>query len=69
MEALENTDEESGTDASHDEVARLQEKLSTCQQQVSMIFSNPASSIHVWTLTQSTTLCLHILQRPARTDT
>ena len=35
VEALENTDEESGTDASDTEVAALQEKLSTCQQQVS----------------------------------
>ena len=34
VEALENTDEESGTDASHIEVARLQDRLSACQQQV-----------------------------------
>ena len=34
VEALENTDEEAGTDASQGEVTRLQEALSTCQQQV-----------------------------------
>ena len=36
VEALENTDEESGTDASHTEIARLQDKLSACQQQVNI---------------------------------
>ena len=38
VEALENTDEESGTEASHAEVAMLREKLSACQQQVGMTF-------------------------------
>lgn len=42
MEALENTDEEAGTDASQGEVTRLQEALSTCQQQVVMTFSDLA---------------------------
>lgn len=37
VEALESTGEESGTNASHAETARLQQKLEACQQQVSII--------------------------------
>ena len=41
VEALENTDEESGTDASQTEVERLQGKLRECQQQVSSTIASP----------------------------
>ena len=46
VEALQNTDEESGTDASQTEVGRLQEKLRECQEQVSSI---SVSAVTRWT--------------------
>ena len=46
VEALENIDEESGTNASQTEVERLQEKLRECQAQVS---STSASPVTRWT--------------------
>ena len=64
VEALSNTDEESGTDASHAEVARLQDKLEACQQQVGICLQIPPACfkflhLHVLRALLECHSCLH----------